>query len=110
MKKFLLILLIALFAGSCGVLKDQYKMSDKEITEKGLRTEKNSVIANDSVVVANVTSVELELYNGKMVQEISVTLTNTGLLYDAEDILRFLHTKYPKSKIEINSDGKLGFE
>lgn len=79
---------------SCNVSKniEHYTMSKWEV-------------CRDTNVVAYVTSTEYEISpKGKIVMEISLTVTDYSAVEDAEDILRFMHTQFPKAKIEINTD------
>lgn len=60
--------------------------------------------ARDSSVVARISSWEWELYNGKMIQEISVSAEADCDGREIYMIARYLHTRYPKAKIEVNYD------
>jgi hypothetical protein len=60
--------------------------------------------AKDSSVIATVSSWEWELYKGKMIQEISVTAEPGSNGHEIYMIARYLHTRYPKAKIEVNYD------
>jgi hypothetical protein len=44
---------------------------------------------------------EWELYKGEIVQEISVTIDK---VVDLESLIKFIHTRIPSAKIEINFD------
>ena len=82
-------------------------MPDDEITEKKYTIEGWDILKN-GVVVGTLTSTEWELYKNNFVNEISI---QTSFTSDAEmqEIARFVHTKFPDSKIEINDDGGNSF-
>ena len=61
------------------------------------------VVLND-VVIAHVTSIEWEYFKGELVREISVTTKNHMSDNDVIDMIKFLHSKYPDFKIEVNND------
>ena len=61
------------------------------------------VVLND-VVIAHVTSIEWEFFKGELVREISVTTKNHMSDNDVIDMIKFLHSKYPDFKIEVNND------
>jgi hypothetical protein len=70
----------------------------------GYRVSEWNVYKEDKVI-AKVTSTELEMMpNGKKIMEISLTLESHAGMLDAEQLLEYLHQKYPKAKIEINLD------
>lgn len=101
MKRVIVILLALVTLTACGTVKP---MSDKEITEKGYSTDGLSVL-KDGVIVATATSNEWELSNGKIIQEISLTIETLDDERHMKDILRYMHRRFPKAKIEINADG-----
>ena len=93
MKKLLVILAVALT--SCATTRNfsGYDFSHWAVTKNGK-------------VVARVTSTEFELTpRGKMIQEISLTVEDISSLSQAEEIIRFVGKRFPKSKIELNLDG-----
>ena len=61
------------------------------------------VVLSD-VVIAHVTSIEWEYFKGELVREISVTTKNHMSDNDVIDMIKFLHSKYPDFKIEVNND------
>lgn len=81
---------------------NKYIMSDEEIAAKGYSIRNWDVVRNDTVV-GHLTSTEWELYRNHLTREISIS---TGFSSDSEmqEILRFVHTKFPNDKIEINED------
>lgn len=89
-----------LYLQSCASKK--YIMSDEEIATKGYSIRNWDVVRNDTVV-GHLTSTEWELYRNHLTREISIS---TGFSSDSEmqEILRFVHTKFPNDKIEINED------
>lgn len=99
-KFFFMLLSLLLIATSCASKK--YLMSDEEIAAKGYSIRNWDVVRNDTVV-GHLTSTEWELYRNHLTREISIS---TGFSSDSEmqEILRFVHTKFPNDKIEINED------
>ena len=50
---------------------------------------------------------EWELYEGKLVREITMTICDPKARdNDVVDIIKFMHTKYPNYKIEVNRDNE----
>lgn len=96
MKKLLIILTVVLFA--C----NPYKLTTKQYENSIYSTAGWCIYKNDTTLVGEVVSMEYELYNGKLVKELSVTLSS--LDNDITDIIKYLHTRYPNDKIEINTD------
>lgn len=80
------------------------KMSNKEIEEKGIRVTERVIYTEDTIPVAKITSFEHECYKGDCIVEISITM-NPKYSSAANEIMRYVYTKHPKSKIEINYDG-----
>ena len=98
MKK--LLVLLSVIVSSCATQKDfsNYSMSGWSVYK-------------DSTEVAKVVSTEIELSpKGKMVQEISLTVKDISKYGEAEDIVRYMGTQFPKAKIELNLDGIQKFE
>ena len=60
-------------------------------------------ILKNGVVVARLSSTEWELYRNHLTREISV-VTSFSSDEDMKEVLRFVHTKFPNDKIEINED------
>lgn len=88
---------------SCKVQNQIY--SKKELESENFSS-KEWIILKDGVVVAELESVEWELYRGKLYREISITVTDPNL-FISDGIIKmmsYLHYEYPNSKIEINSD------
>ncbi len=65
-------------------------------------------ILKDGAVVGTLTSTEWEVYKNRFVKEISIKTSFTSD-EQMQEIARFIHTKFPKSKIEINDDGGNSF-
>ncbi|MCO4813340.1 MAG: hypothetical protein KC454_01425 [Flavobacteriales bacterium] len=108
MKKInqILILSLSLFVVSCGASK--YTMSDTEIAEKGYSIDGWNVMKNGTKV-GTLSSTEWELYKNSFVREISVATSFTKD-EDMLEIARFLHSKFPDAKIEVNEDSGNSFE
>ena len=102
MKRFNLVLLLmsVLIMVSCGARK--LIMSDEEIAAKGYSVDGWNIKRNGEVVGV-LSSTEWELYRGYLVREISVSTSYTND-EDMKEIARFLHTKFPEAKIEVNDD------
>lgn len=101
----LLSLVCALALSSC--MSSKAYMGDDEITEKKYSIDGWNIMKNGAVV-GTLTSTEWELYKNNFVKEISI---KTSFTSDKEmkEIARFVHTKFPDSKIEINDDGGNSF-
>lgn len=82
-------------------------MSSQEITEKKYSIEGFNIL-KDGDVVGTLTSTEWELYKNNFVKEVSIKTSFTSDK-DMKEIARFVHTKFPKAKIEINDDGGNSF-
>jgi len=82
-------------------------MSDEEIAEKAYTIEGWNIL-KDGKVVGRMSAMEWEIYKGNMTREISI---KTSFSTDAEmqEIARFVHTKFPNDKIEVNEDGGNSF-
>ena len=98
MKKVLLLSCVILF----GCKQSKYIMSSKEYAESEYSVSGKYVYENDTVVVAEMTNIEFELYRGYLVKEISLTLRSLDA--DGYQIIRYLHTRDPRIKLEINTD------
>ena len=100
MKKLLLISILCLC--SCST----YKMSNKEI--KNLKYEVDGWdIIKDDHCVANIREMEWELYEGKLVKEITMTICDPKTRdKDLIEIIKFVHTRYPEYKIEVNRENE----
>ncbi|MFT6981559.1 MAG: hypothetical protein ACJAUD_000323 [Crocinitomicaceae bacterium] len=109
MKKTLNTLFLALlgatFLTSC--MSSKYYMGDDEIAEKKYSINGWNIL-KDGVVVGTLTSTEWEIYKNNIVQEISVKTSFTSDK-DMQEIARFVHSKFPEHKIEVNDDGGNSF-
>jgi hypothetical protein len=85
---------------SCASKK--YIMSDEEISTKGYSIQNWDILKNGTVV-ARLSSTEWELYRNHLSREISV-VTSYSSDEEMKEVLRFVHTKFPNDKIEINED------
>jgi hypothetical protein len=108
MKKIVLLLAIAV-ATLTSCTSSKYTMSDTEIEEKGYTTNKFDILKN-GVVIAKITSHEFELYNNKLVKELSITINSISQTSDIEDIIKYVHTRFPDAKIEVNYDAIVKYE
>jgi hypothetical protein len=99
MKKTLILVGLLMSLGSCSV--------DKELISKSELVKwnsKNDTIFYDTKPVAYYDHSEYELNPGhgrheKPIQELSITQINFGIKTD--DLIKFIHTVYPKQKVEI---------
>ena len=106
MKKIIGILLTLTLFTSCA--NDKFMLSKQEYESTIYSTKGWNIYKNETIVVATVNSIEYELFNGKMYKEISVTLKSID--GDVISLLKYLHTKHPNDKIEINTDEYQGFQ
>ena len=100
LQSILIALSAALLLFSCA--SNQFIMTDEEISTKGY-TIQNWDILKNGVAVARLSSTEWELYRNHLTREISV-VTSFSSDEDMKEVLRFVHTKFPNDKIEINED------
>lgn len=102
MKKLNIIILLVVALGFVSCSTTKYMMSEEEIAEKKYTIDGWNVLKNGTVV-GRMSAMEWEIYNGKMSREISIS---TSFSTDAEmqEIARFVHTKFPNDKIEVNED------
>ena len=104
MKNKLIIIGLAILMCSCSTSKDLENGTFKNgYSLNKFSTVNYDVVLND-VVIAHVTSIEWEYFNDKLVREISVTTKNHMSDNDVIDMIKFLHSKYPDFKIEVNND------
>ena len=104
MKDKLIIIGLAILMCSCSASKDLGNGTFKNgYSLNKFSTVNYDVVLND-VVIAHVTSIEWEYFNDKLVREISVTTKNHMSDNDVIDMIKFLHSKYPDFKIEVNND------
>jgi hypothetical protein len=102
MSRILIILLI--FICSCSTTKDlEDGIFKNGYSLNKFNTNLFDVTLND-IVIAHVTSIEWEYFKGKLVREVSVTTKNHLKDKDIIDMIKFLHSKYPDFKIEVNND------
>jgi len=104
-QSILIALSAALLLFSCASKK--FLMSEEEISSKGY-TLQNWEILKNGAVVARLSSTEWELYRNHLTREISV-VTSYSSDDEMKEVLRFVHTKFPNDKIEINEDGGNSF-
>ena len=106
------IILISIFIISCGTTKKSFKgrpiqkMSQNEISECGFSID-STVIFYEGKPIADVMSWEWESFNGRVIQEISLTIRKDSQYSKATELMRYFYTRFPKAKIEINFDGAL---
>ena len=104
MKKITLILLSALTL-SCATTND-YILSEDEMSKFN---HDNDTISYMGKPLGYISNFEIE-YNpylkDKMIYEISVTVINRFDTLSVDKLLRYVHTRQPKAKVEINYDKK----
>lgn len=104
MKNKLITIGLAILMYSCSTSKDLENGTFKNgYSLNKFSTVNYDVVLND-VVIAHVTSIEWEYFKGELVREISVTTKNHMSDNDVIDMIKFLHSKYPDFKIEVNND------
>lgn len=109
MKKILNTLLLTLvgaaFLTSC--MSSKYYMGEAEVAEKKYSINGWNIL-KDGAIVGTLSSTEWEIYKNNIVQEISV---KTSFTSDKamQEIARFVHSKFPDHKIEVNDDGGNSF-
>ena len=110
MKKLAYIALVLFSIMLSASILNSCKVQNKLYPEKQLESENFSssewCILKDGTVVAELESVEWELYRGKFYREISVTIIDPSMLITDNLIkmISFMHYEYPDSKIEINNN------
>ena len=96
------ILLLIIILSSCTC----YKLTGKQIVEKGYEVVGLDVLKKGECI-ANIREMEWELYEGKLVREITLTICDPQTRdKDVIEIIKFMHTKYPNYKIEVNRDNE----
>ena len=97
------IILTSSILKSCKVQNKLY--SEKELKSENFTTQEWSIL-KDGTLVAELESVEWELYRGKLYREISITVIDPNILITDNLIkmMSFMHYEYPDSKIEINNN------
>lgn len=96
---------LGLVITSCGT--GNYYMKAEEITSKEYTLDGWSILKSGKVV-GTLTSTEWEFYKNKLVREISI-VTSFSSDEEMKEIGRFVHTKFPDCKIEVNEDGGNSF-
>ena len=99
MKKLTIFLLLIVGFTSCKT--DEYLLTPQQLEESPFSMRGHNIYINDTIQVATFTSMEWELYKGEIVQEISVSIDTA---VDLEALIKYLHTRIPRSKIEVNFD------
>ena len=87
----------------CSVQKDTFKMTEMEIKKSQLKSDGWNILKGDDCI-ARVESIEWEYYKGDFTREVSITLLDLKTFKEIEEIVKFMHTKFPDSKIEVNRD------
>lgn len=102
MKKLSILFLMTVLIGvsSCG--SGKYIMSDEEIATLGYTIDGWNVLKNGKVV-GTLTTMEWEVYKNNMVREISI-MTSFSTDAEMQEIARFVHSRFPNDKIEVNED------
>ena len=98
-------LLLMLFLVSCSAGK--LMMSEEEISEKGYSLE-NWNIKKNGEIVGVLSNTEWELYQNRLIREISIKTSFTSDS-DMKEIARFVYSQFPDCKIEVNDDGGNSF-
>lgn len=102
MKRIIPILLLAgLMLTGCASKK--FLMSDEEIAEKGYAFDGWNITLNNKVI-GTFNNTEWELYKNDLRREVSVTSKIKLTDQDVKNLIRFMHTKFPEYKIEVNFD------
>ena len=104
MKPLLILVLMSVLFSSC-VTTESFTFTEEEMKNSGF-SEQGWSILKDGKAIAKIESMEWEFFEEKLYQEISVTLIDYQYSnYDEMKMLmKYIHTKHPKSKIEINED------
>ena len=104
MKLLFVLVLCSALLSSCAT-SESFTFTEEEVKASGF-SEKGWNILKDGKEIARIESMEWEFFEEKLYQEISVTLIDYQYSnYDEMKMLmKYIHTKHPKSKIEINED------
>lgn len=107
MKKSKKLIALIAFLGiviSCGVNKE-FTYTPEQMKATGLSTDGWNIMYGDDAI-ARVESIEWEFYEHQFYREISLTLLDANWShYDStKKIIKYVHTRYPDSKIEVNKD------
>ena len=96
------ILLLIILLTSC----TSYKLSRKQIIKVGYEVDGWDILKKEQCV-ANIREMEWELYEGKLIREITMTICDPHTRdKDVINLIKFVHTKYPNYKIEVNRDNE----
>lgn len=106
MKKLLLVLSIIALS-SCVVIKEKkhvknMHLSNDEIVRFDI---KDDYILYDSLVVAYIDDVGGEYFMGEVEMDISLIQLYPNIEI-TEKLIKFIHVKYPRAKIEVNLDSE----
>lgn len=99
-------LLVSTFAISCKTTQRYPKikpLSKSEMSESKFKVV-DRLIYLDTVCVAEISSWEWECVKGVVIQEISISMKTTHNNLGSK-VMRWVYTKHPRAKIEINYDG-----
>lgn len=89
---------------------DKYLLTPEQMKNSPYSKKGFNIMKGDEII-GKVTSTEIEIdKKGRVVKEISITLTGFEKLGEAEEVIKYLHTSYPDKKIEINLDGIVTFD
>lgn len=106
--KNLFVFALAILLSSCAT--DKYLLSAEEMNNSEFSTEAHT-IKKGNEIIGRITSTEIEIdAKGNMVKELSITLEDVSKALDMEALLKYLHTKFPNKKIEINLDDVINFD
>jgi len=96
MRKFILIVAIALGISGCGV--DKNLLTEAESKNWSNR---NDTIFYHQLPVAVFTHFEVELYQGRTDKEICLSALDIDTMNLEPDIIRYVHTKHPEDKVQF---------
>lgn len=94
------LLLACLLLTSCA---SKFTMSEAEITEKGYAFDGWNITLNNKVI-GTFNNTEWELYKNHLTREVSVTARIKLTDADVKNLIRFMRSKFPDYKIEVNFD------
>jgi len=107
----ILLLTLSFLTVTCSVFKGDEPVGTKINMEMSQEEYQNwstykDTIYRDSIAIAYIQNVEWEYVSDDVIRlEISLT-TMTGYQDNTIDIFRYMHTKQPSAKIEINTDDR----
>jgi hypothetical protein len=96
MRKFILIVAIALGISGCGV--DKNLLTEEEAVNW---SNKNDTIYYHKLPVAVFTHFEVELYRGRTDKEICLSALDIDTMNLEPEIIRYVHTKHPNDKVQF---------